>query len=1479
MKLYTSNNIQTKYVKKGIYYLDEIPEDSVIFGATDLHKYKGGYADYLKVEDKRYRVMPPIKDNAKIIGYIPVNEREIPIGERDVNGYIQLTGRFNPLLLLLPLILLLLIVLFIAAGNDKLHKKDVVSLPKHDYVHDVNQKTTEPFATNKPDDVIKRNDDQTNEKDEVEYLPERPVTVPGSKNNVVEVANKNSAEIVQKSMDKNSEESKDQKSLKYDKDTNTDIIVPEAPNPTEKADVSPSPTPVNSSKPDIVSTPEPVKSDTTATPIPTNPSKPTPEPESPVQTEEPVHLHTYVVNEKEPTCTGLGFYKKYCSECGYVVADHTCAAMGHTNSVVNVSNMTYPEGMSASYVCDRCGEIITDNFDYTAGLYKADGSLLYTYDALEQIFDWNLSTTIAKDLMDAHGELSDGRILVLPSWSHLMAVAEASSKASGITDGNGGFNDGAFADSILTEVVLPNDTPYLGQWFVYSNIETLSLPDSIIEYKGVVANNNNLRYLKVSASVPEITATFMSNKHLSTLIIPEGVTALKSTAFARCGYDNVDGMNISLPNTLKQFGVSGSGGVFAGAKIPNLVLPGSIEELYPIVSIEGIKELIFENGIKEIPAYFYPADTLERVVIPGSVKKIGESAFSATTNTSGSLKEIVLEEGIEEIGSNFIQRQNNVRQLIIPDSVKSLTNQIAVSNNMNLIVLPKEVSFDDMPIININNRSSSTWDGTPGHIIMPNNITRIVASSSFIIWDSLEEIVLPGGDYSGCYSLFQNCNNLKKITFTSEITGLNKNFFRYIPSVTDIYYYGSEESINKLINTYRTENPTENPYILFMNATIHYMTGNPPTREDLMKEYGVEEGVYELYSDETYANAVERHKAENASLTESPVEMLQLSETQLFDSEKESDLNSVKTEAHTHLLSIDEKAPTCTEDGYYRVTCSVCDEVLADHVCKKLGHNMQMIDPEDNTTDIIIPRFECNRCDYTESTNHTHNWIAKGYENMTYPNGGDEIYVCAICLSKKAEHVPPVSGMYTESGELLYTYSELEETFDWNLSTTPAKTLMDDHTELDEGHILVLPSWEYLSKVAENSNADCGLIKTGSINCFEGSILSKVILPDDCDDFGNWFTKSNITELELPDSITDYKECGVSSANNLKSLKLSANAIDLTNFKAQGNTELVELIIPEGVENLGISTFAGASKLESVELPHSLTDIGSGVFAVAVIEYLEIPENVKVLGRNSLTGMGSLEKLVLHDGLEKIEGYAFTSLRTLEEINIPSTVTEMGECVFGGLPNLKTVVFEDGLTVIGNNLFQGCTGLKKIIIPDSVKDIPKSAFNGIQNLEMLVLPDEVNSLGGDGLFNCGYNNELKIVMPTVIKEWKSGATFCSPKLKEIVLPGNIDLPLTFISNMCNIKKVVITGEPNNIVYGAFGYLHNADIYYYGSRESVQKFNEAAGGNDVFLLNENGNRLHYMTGNPPTREDQMNDIDYDNLEEVAILNSVSGGNAE
>lgn len=1412
MNFYISDNKPTTKKKKGIYYLEKIPENAVIFGSTDLKKYNGGSADYLRVEDHCFRIKDTVEKDSKAAGYIPVKRREIPLGSEEKAGYIQILDGFNPLFLLAFLTLLLILCLLILSKeSDFIKKANIPSILKK---NTITEETVEPIdkpeTTNYPE--LTESLETTDNKNDKDFLPKDSVFVPSDKKKVVQ--------------------------------TN----IPES----EKTEPSVVTSDNDDSKPDS-STEE-------------DSSTPTPGPNT--DSTDTLHVHTYVVEEQEATCTDLGFYKKYCSECGYVVADHTCAALGHTNSVKSLSNMTYPEGMKATYVCDRCGETITDNFDYTSGLYKEDGSLLYTYDALEQVFDWNLSTTIAKDLMDTHTELSDGRILVLPSWSHLMEVAEASGKDCGLIEGNSDDSI-AFAKSVLTEVVLPDDIPYLGKWFYDTNIEKLYLPDSITEYRGQVNNNDNLHYIKLSANTPVVN-NFFNNPNIWTIIIPEGVTTLSGYTFSVINKNDDHPLDVTLPDSIVEFVYS-----FSSSHIRTLTIPGTVKVL-PQMTSWYIDILHLNEGVEEIPAYYYPSGhKIKKVFLPSTIKKIGNAAFLGQNE----LNEFVMMDGLEELGDNLFigggVDMSNVEKIILPNSVKFNGSEIPLisASNLDLVVFPEEVDYFGSMGPYISGGSNSD---TPTKVIMPSIIHNL--STTYLSFPSMEEIVLPGGDYSKVSVMFAGCKNLKKITFTGEITGMQGQFFQTVGSqLTDIYYYGSEESMQKVADAWVNLGNNNKAEDAFMNATVHYMTGTPPTREDLMKEYGVEEGVYGLYSDKTYANAVEQHKTKKSSITASPVEMLQLSETQLFDSTKEDTQKSVKTEAHTHSLSIDEKAPTCTEDGYYRVICSVCGEVLADHVCKRRGHNMYMVDPEDNTANIICPVFKCNRCDYTESTDHTHNWIAKGYENMTYPDGGDAVYVCATCLNKKTDHCDAVPGMYDEAGALMYTYNELEEQFNWNLSTTPAKTLMDDHTELANGSILLLPSWKYLSKVAEDSGADCGLIKTGSPACFQNSTLSKVILPDDCNDFGNWFCASNVTELELPDSITSYGRYSISSAPKLKYLKLSAGVTDLTGLSVQGNPVLETLVIPEGVKKLGNTTFAGNDKLKNVTLPSTLTDIGRNVFASTGVEYLEIPAGVKEIGNSnhSLAGMSKLKTLVLNDGLEKIDSYSFSSLGALENVYIPKSVTEMGTGIFSGLDNLKSVTFQEGITVIGDNLFQGCSNLREIIIPNSIKNIPDNLFTGVANLNLIILPEELDSIGGDGLFSCGQNSdELKIIMPTTVKEWRSGAAFSSQKLKEIVLPGNVDFPIGLINNGCGLEKVIITSEPNSIAYGAFGCLHNADIYYYGSQESVQKFNTDAGGKDVFFLNDNNNRLHYMIGEPPSREDQMNGINYDSLEEISVQQNLS-----
>lgn len=1222
MVLYFSDNKETEHKKKSIFYEETLPKNAVIFGSTTLKKYNGGPADYMKIGTKRYHINEPANER-DVIGYIPVVAEEYPATPSDFTdptankyGYIQLTEGFPFLLYLIPIILLLILLALVVHNVDGYHKKDVV-LPGKKYEQpaqnfnkaEIAAKPEEkpalgqtPVPTPKPEKGA-----DTDKKEAIAVLPLDPVIIPGGKTYIKSV--KTTVPMVSSlaektaSMENDSKNAPDPDNKNNDKSdllsTPTPTIIPTTapiltPGPTKVPDPVTTPTPAPVITPTVTPEPKPV-------PVVTPTPKPAQEPDTP-------HVHNYIVEEKEPTCTDLGYYKKYCKDCGYIIADHTCTAMGHALEAVGVSNMTYPDGMTAEYKCKRCGETVTDNFDYTSGLYRADGTLMYTYDALEQLFDWNLSTTPAKEQMDAHTELADGRILVLPSWDHLTEVAEENGKTEGIIDNGGVVNsteNEAFSDTVLTEIVLPNDTPYLGHWFVRANnIEKIELPDSIIEYKGGIFSLQNLKYLKVSAGVSTIVGSFTSCPKVETLIIPDGVTTIQGIAFPMFGTATQNGMNVSLPNTLISFG-----GCFNNAKIKYLNIPGSVKNLTAITSIDGLEEIVFEEGIEEIPSYFRPCAGLKKITIPSTMKKIGDSAF-----LDSGLDEIIWNNCNVELGKNVFGKCN-LRYLLIPDNTKTINNFIyhSITNaDTEIVVFPQELDSlagdGGTPVIDITNGNSDIT----GHIIMPDVIHKFPSNwSSIILWDSLEDIVLPGGDYSDCYGLFQNCNKLKEITFTSEITGLNKNFFRCIPSVTDVYYYGSEESINKLIEKYRQDNPNENPYILFMNATIHYMAGTPPTREDLMKKYG----VWDEYQRQFGNN--------NKNTDENNLNAFDLNPIfSIIQQDIGSGVTIASTDnEHTHTLSIEEKAPTCTEDGYYRVTCSTCGETLAEHICHKLGHSMRMVDPEDNTTDIIVPKYKCDRCDYEETAEHTHSWVAKGIENMTYPEGGDSVYICETCLAKKTEHVDAVPGMYDQDGKLKYTYEQLENDFGFDLSSTKLYVIQNNHQELKNMSSLVLPSYDHLLSVATNNGKSSIFINS----CFGGASCDEIVLPNGITTIeSSWFQGPCVKRLVVPDSVQTIKQSAFSGCMNLETITFpeTIKTLESPLFSSSG---IKNIVLPKNLENdfvSGAPIIVYESQLESLSIPGGHAIPASFVIQCPKLETLTIMGEVPSIDINAFQGCG-----------------------------------------------------------------------------------------------------------------------------------------------------------------------------------------------------------------------------------------------------------------
>eukprot|EP00980_Cylindrotheca_fusiformis_P025300 scaffold13462_cov102-Cylindrotheca_fusiformis.AAC.2 len=84
------------------------------------------------------------------------------------------------------------------------------------------------------------------------------------------------------------------------------------------------------------------------------------------------------------------------------------------------------------------------------------------------------------------------------------------------------------------------------------------------------------------------------------------------------------------------------------------------------------------------------------------------------------------------------------------------------------------------------------------------------------------------------------------------------------------------------------------------------------------------------------------------------------------------------------------------------------------------------------------------------------------------------------------------------------------------------------------------------------------------------------------------------------------------------------------------------------------------------------------------------PSTVKDTGDRSFQGCARLERLGLHEGLERNGKGAFGRCEGLTKVDIPSTVKLIDNVAFLDCKGLEFLSLNDGLERIGIDTFRGC---------------------------------------------------------------------------------------------------------------------------------------------------------------------------------------------
>ena len=156
------------------------------------------------------------------------------------------------------------------------------------------------------------------------------------------------------------------------------------------------------------------------------------------------------------------------------------------------------------------------------------------------------------------------------------------------------------------------------------------------------------------------------------------------------------------------------------------------------------------------------------------------------------------------------------------------------------------------------------------------------------------------------------------------------------------------------------------------------------------------------------------------------------------------------------------------------------------------------------------------------------------------------------------------------------------------------------------------------------------------------------------------------------------------------------------------------VVVPEGVESIGVYAFKGCSGLKEVTIPDGVTRIEANAFEeCTTLTKITIPDSVTIIG-----------------------AYAFNGCSGLTEIAIPNGVTTLGRATFGGCTSLTKVTIPSSVTTFTDRVFIGCTSLTEITIPDSVKTIGDYTFSGCSQLKEITIPNTVTYIGDGAFYGC-----------------------------------------------------------------------------------------------------------------------------------------------
>ncbi len=306
-----------------------------------------------------------------------------------------------------------------------------------------------------------------------------------------------------------------------------------------------------------------------------------------------------------------------------------------------------------------------------------------------------------------------------------------------------------------------------------------------------------------------------------------------------------------------------------------------------------------------------------------------------------------------------------------------------------------------------------------------------------------------------------------------------------------------------------------------------------------------------------------------------------------------------------------------------------------------------------------------------------------------------------------------------------------------------------------------------------------------------------------------WFSRrSEILKLEIGSGITTLGSYAFAGCGQLKSIAFSDGLISIGGHAFEGCAALKNLrLMPASLRTVGDYAFAQCTALTMAYLPDGLTSIGERAFnGCSALNHVYFPVSV-TMGTGAFAGCVAVYNIVLlpgtgvmkdytaeswelasmpwfsteslqcyvtvSEGIENIGDYAFFT-SNIRRIILPSTLRRIGQYAFAKCSHMLSPELPDGLESIGAyafyNIVESAVGTE-LIVPDSVGSIGEYAF-AKSAFVSVVLPSGLTQIS-DGLFYDYQGAGLRVSIPSSVQTIGENAFYHAPITGALLLPEGL----------------------------------------------------------------------------------------------------------